>query len=394
MRIETKSFLAIAILLTSLCLAVPVHAANVTVGCPGGSGTYPSINAALAAIGVIGPSTITVTGTCNETVTLSNARSITIVAPVTGGAGAGGATIIGPQDSDVFDISNSQDINLLNLEIRGNAASAFGGGVVMDTNSQVRIVGCDIHDDPDVGVSADSGSQVVLRRTTIHNNTPGDALDVTTDSSADVAFTTIQNNAFGVFVLNRSGVIFRRQNSILNNGDVGVFAVDLCRVNFQTADPTLFTTIQGHNMNGIQAGDQVMVRMGGGPHAIQGNGSACPTDPTCGGIFAIRNSTLRLASGNISGNQSSGIALEQLADIGLNNVTISNNTGDGVHIRRISVGQFIADNTITGNGGASVSCDTTSLAVGDLSAFSNVDCKQIERPLGPPRPGKPKEPKP
>ena len=391
MRIGRKWLLAIGVLLTSLVLSAPVHAADVTVGCPGGSGTYPSINAALAAIGVIGPSTITVTGICNENVGLFNARSITILAPV-----AGGATIIGPQDSDVFDISNSQDITLLNLEIHGNAASSVGGGVVMGTNSQVGIIACNIHDNRDGGVFADSGSQVVLRSTTIQNNTPGDAMDVTNDSSADVAFATIQNNGFGVLVQSRSGMILRRQNSILNNGDIGIQAIDSCKVQLQTADPALFTTIQGHNVDGIQVGDQAMLRMTGGPHAVQGNGSACPTDPTCGGILAVRNATLRLVSGNISSNQGSGIAVEQLADLGLDNVTVSNNTGDGVHIRRISVGQFgsVFPNTITGNGGASVFCDTTSLVVGDLSTFSKISCSQIERPLGPPRPGNPKRPTP
>jgi len=170
--------------------------------------------------------------------------------------------------------------------------------------------------------------------------------------------------------------------------------LDLSKVQIQTAVPALFTTIQGHGVNGIVLGDQSMLRMQEGPHAIQGNGSACPTDPTCGGIFATRNSTIRLQSGNISGNQGSGIAGEQLVDIGLANTTISNNTGDGVHIRRIAVGHFISGNTVTGNGGASVSCDTTSEVVGDLSTFSNIACSRIERPLGPPRPGNTKRPNP
>ena len=134
-----------------------------------------------------------------------------------------------------------------------------------------------------------------------------------------------------------------------------------------------------------------MLRMQG-PHAIQGNGSACPIDPTRGGIFAIRNSTMRLGRVNISGNQGSGISVEQLVDFGLNNVTISNNTGDGVHIRRISVGEFVTANTITSNGRASVSCDTTSLVVSDVNTFSKIACSQIERTLGPPRPGNVKRP--
>jgi len=291
----------------------------------------------------------------------------------------------------VFDFFDSQDIKLQNLEIRGNAASSVGAGVVVAIDSELRIRGCNIHDNPDVGVAV-TRAQVILQGDTIQNNTPGDGLDVGTGSNAEVSGTTIQNNGFGVFVFDRSGVGFTGQNSILNNGDGGIQAVDVSRVVIQTGDPALFTTIRGHNVAGIQVASQTVLRMFGGPHVIQGNGSACPTDPTCGGVFAIRNSTLRLSSGNISGNQGSGIAVQQLADLGMDNMTVSNNTGDGVHIQRISIADFLTANTITGNGGASVSCDTTSLVVGDLSTFSKVACTQIERPLGPPRPGNPTKP--
>ena len=374
-----------AILLTLFLLPAASHAANVTVGCPGGSGgQYPSINAALNAIGQTGPHTITVTGTCAESVSLSNARSILIIAPT-----PGGATIVGLQDNDTFDIGLSQDITLQNLEIRGNPASSIGLGVNIFTNSQVNIFACNIHASPDGGVSADSDSAVALQNTTLQNSSNGDGLDLSNSSIADMVFTTIQNNAgVGISLFDHSSIVIRRQNTIQNNaGGYGIYAVDQCKVQVQTGDPALFTTIQGHGGNGIALGDQSMLRMQGGPHAIQGNGSACPTDPTCGGIYATRNSTLRLGRANISGNQGSGISVEQLVDFGLNNTTISNNTGDGVHIQRISVVQFYSGNTVTGNGGASVSCDTTSLVVGDLSTFSNIDCKQIERQNGPPRPG-------
>jgi hypothetical protein len=91
-------------------LTSPAHAADVTVGCPGGAvGTYASITAALAALPANGPHSITVTGVCNENVSIFDARSLTIV------AGAGGAKIVGPQDSDTFDIFRSQFIRLVNL---------------------------------------------------------------------------------------------------------------------------------------------------------------------------------------------------------------------------------------------------------------------------------------
>ena len=364
---------ASAILLTLLLLPGIAHAANATVACPGGGGgAYPSINAALAAIGQTGPSTISVTGTCNESVSLNNARSLTIF------AGPGGAKIVGPQDFDTFDIFLSQDITLQNLEIIGTPGSTVftaGAGVVISDASEVHIVGCNIHDNQGGGVSADIGSLLFLNHTSIQNNSPGDGLDVLNNSSADVVGITIQNNGSGVFVQDRSSIIFRRQNFILNNGDVGIQATDLSSVRFATGDPALFTTIQGHNADGIIAARQSVVFMAGQhTHLIQNNGSLCPTDPTCGGIFALRNSTVRLFAGNITGNQGSGISVQQGVDLALDNTTVSNNTGDGLHIQRISIGDFGTGNSITGNGGASVFCDERSLVIGDLGGLSKISC--------------------
>ena len=67
--------------------------------------------------------------------------------------------------------------------------------------------------------------------------------------------------------------------------------------------------------------------------------------------------------------------------------TINNNTAEGVLLRRQSVGQFFAADTISGNGAANLACDTTSLAAGNLTGVTNIKCKEIERELGPPRPG-------
>src|SRR6516164_9728280 len=106
-------------------LTSPAHALDVTVGCPGGGGgTYASITAALGALPPNGPNSITVTGTCNENVSISDMRSLTIL------AGAGGAKIVQPQDNDTFDIARSQNITLLNLEIAG----VHGGNVLGTSN--------------------------------------------------------------------------------------------------------------------------------------------------------------------------------------------------------------------------------------------------------------------
>ena len=149
------------------------------------------------------------------------------------------------------------------------------------------------------------------------------------------------------------------------------------------------TTVQGHNIVGLYIQEGAHLQFNG-PSLIQGNGGGCPpqTPIPCGGIFASGNATLEFPNGvgTISGNHGAGIWVEQGTNLRLGGgVTVSNNTGDGVDIRKISIGDFTPfpgsgsnTNTITGNGGASVFCDARSLAIGNLSGFSNVKCEQLE----------------
>jgi hypothetical protein len=57
-----------------------------------------------------------------------------------------------------------------------------------------------------------------------------------------------------------------------------------------------------------------------------------------------------------------------------------------VSITRSSVGGFEPGNTFADNG-ANVSCDDTSLIFGELAGVSAIQCKNVERAKGKPRPG-------
>src|SRR6266481_4436204 len=170
---------AIGILLTLCLFPGLAHANNVAVSCPG-----TSINAALAGLPANGPNTITVTGTCNEAVVISDMRSLTII-------GAGGAKIVQPQNLDTFTIVRSQNVNLGDLEIVGVPGSPLGSGglgVNITEASDAHIIGCDVHDNESGGVFAGQNSIVfLLNHTNIHNNTDG--LDVGLNSSAFVRAT-------------------------------------------------------------------------------------------------------------------------------------------------------------------------------------------------------------
>jgi len=385
---------AFAILLALLLLPGIAHA-QVTVSCPPATGgTYTSITAALNAVGQIGPITFIVTGTCNENVSLSDARSLTFVA-------GGGAKIVQPQDSDTFDMVRSQNITLRNLEIVGVPGSTLGSGgigVGIYEASDVQILGCDIHDNEGDGINVNGRSLLFVNSTNIHNNTPNSGLDVA-DSDVTVRTTTIQNNGcvhgspacgsfggIGVFAARNAVVSLRNNTLIQNNGDIGILARLLSTVALDANRPNQTTIIQGHDINGIflQEGARLVV---GGTTLIQGNGGACPAETAfpCGGLVATENSTVEMRGvATITGNHGAGILVEQGANVHLGGaVTVSNNSGDGVHIQSISIGDFTpipgsgsSTNTITGNGGASVFCDARSLAIGNLVGLSNVKCGQ------------------
>jgi hypothetical protein len=72
--------------------------------------------------------------------------------------------------------------------------------------------------------------------------------------------------------------------------------------------------------------------------------------------------------------QGDGISAGEGAHPGLSGTTVSNNSGDGIHVQWISIGNFGSGNSITGNGGTSVFCDARSLAIRNLTGFSNVKC--------------------
>lgn len=378
---ETRAFGMSLWALVLVLFWVPeiAHAANVTVNCPTGS-----INAAIASLPATGPNTITVNGMCTENVILANESGLTIV------AGPGGAQIIGPQDSDVIDISSSQGINLQNLEIvgvPGSTSGSGGTGVFITEASDVQIIGCNIHNNQATGVSVDMGSVLFLRNSMIQNNNPSDGLDVLRSSSANIKGTTIQNNGspgvlggfnnggIGVFVAQNASVLFGSNNVIRNNADIGIWARLLSTVAFKSP-----STIEGHNISGIYV-DQGGHLQVNAPILVEGNGSQCSQAP-CGGIIGLANATLELVGGTVTDNQGAGISVGQGTNVHLAGATVSNNSGDGVDVRLISIADFTpfsgpgsVNNTIVGNGGASIRCDARSLAVGDLSSFAKVRCQ-------------------
>ena len=149
----------------------------------------------------------------------------------------------------------------------------------------------------------------------------------------------------------------------------------------------LLIGVEGHSVLGVNIVRPADVGFSG-PHKIRNNGSSTADPSVRSGIHISRSSLTTNRGTEIANNNGPGIVADLNSSLALLNVTIANNSEQGVRVIRQSVAGFFSPLTIAGNGGASISCDTTLLVFGELAGIPNLDCSRIERVLGPPRPGK------
>lgn len=353
-------------LLAAVIFLLPsaVWATTVSVDCNGGG----SINAALSGLDLEGPHLIIVTGTCNENVAIADRERLTIAAPF-----GQTATIVAadPTDNVIF-VFRSHSIRLVRLVLSGGS---FG---LLVLRSEVQVNGSTMQNNSAAGVAITQMSSLQFAGNVVQNN--GDGITVNQTSRAVITGGTVQGNAgSGIVLANGSSAPNIGGDTIQNNGGFGVLA-------FHTSSFQLIgSTITGNGSAGVQVQEtshgEIVANI------IRNNGAADPANP--GGVGIAEGGEAFIEGGSdISNNTGPGVLVMThgtLSSLGGN--TINNNTAEGINLRRQSVGQFFAADTISGNGGPNLACDTTSLAAGDLTGVTNIKCKEIERELGPPRPG-------
>lgn len=380
-----------------LALLVPcsVWAADVLVDCSGATpGAFTSIGAALATLSVSEPNSITVTGTCVENPKISFMQRLNIV-------GAGSA-VISPANPGqrVFDIVGSRGVELEGLTI--------SGGVVLREASSATIFRCTIENSASHGIIMRENSWLYLQSSTVRNN-GGNGINVNGGQLSIYGGVTVEGNArSGVLVytayLNLLGdVAGGNQNYVRNNGGIGIVVYprgvaiiggdNFIQNNagsgvYAAISSAVFMdggTIEGNGQTGVVAEETSHGELFG--VTVRNNGAAHPT--ARGGVRVGENSGFYLDGGvNFSNNTGPGVLVEfssVFTTLGGN--TIADNTEDGVKLVRQATGHYYAPDVISGNAGASLLCDSTSLLVGDIGGVGNVRCPRIERELGPPRPG-------
>ncbi len=415
-----------------LLLSALASATDVKVNCSGtkedakdnNDQAFHSINDALKTLDLIGPNTITVRGTCHENVALTQRDRLTIQA-VPGHF----ATIenAATQSESTLYIAGSHNIILNNLIIDGGSPAIY----VTDASSAVLMQNCTVQNSMSDGLDLDTESELVIQNSTIKNNsaagvnisnesqlllgtypaeriritgngfggsgsTDGLMIDgsqvqlnfgvLTIDGNAGAGISMdggrlqfyggeadspgiIENNNVGLSMNDAASATFWSAFRIRNNGSTGISVSGASSITLiATVDSkgkNAVTSVTDHATVGLTLSQSSSAQIYGA-HVINKNGSV----NTPGGGISLEGASLTIGGGaHVDSNIGPGISLVVKSDLIMFNMTVSDNTDDGVLETNLSGGGFYKPLLFSGNGGHSLRCDKFSVAFGMWTRF-------------------------
>jgi len=358
------------VIATAMVLApANVQAAEITVGCVGAPAglMYPTIAAALASgLDRSAQNTITVQGTCtNEDLRIVDyTGNLTIQGP------AGGVATIEQDQTDcdispashanlpVLTLIDSVQVTLRRLVIRG------GRGVSIDDSGMIAS-GVTVEESRSTAIGLSNTSWLMLNGGTAPNfiqDNCGTAISVSLASTVNLnSNNTIRNNLQGLLVSGRANL---NPNTVPGSTllielhrDQGVIVEEQGRVDINGQ-----VIIQNNATNPTTAFDHAAVVIGKG------------------GTLNVNGSGLQIVSNNGPGIWAYMLSKVQMGTaLAGANVTISGNAEEGLRLEQMSVAWSFAGSTITGNTGADVTCDKTSLLFGNVNGISVNKCANTEK---------------
>ncbi|MFZ0417103.1 MAG: right-handed parallel beta-helix repeat-containing protein [Candidatus Sulfotelmatobacter sp.] len=421
-------------------LSLPAFAANVTVDCSGSNHqVFSSIGAALSTLSLTGPNTITVGGTCNENVNVFQFDRLTIqaasghVATIVNAANPPGITLL---------ISGSHNVTLDNLIIEGGSPSVYitssssavfmqncsvqnsvADGLDLDMESELDIENSSFTNNEGDGIFVANASQMTMGTyptqrilitgngfsggsgngaaglqidgsqiqlnfgvlTISGNSGPGIAMEggrLQFYGGAAATPGVIENNNYGIILNDAASATLWSAFNIANNASTGISVNGASSITFYSGidsqGKNAVTTIAGHSLVGMALSQSSAAQMYG-PHVVTKNGSA-NADPTARGGISLEGSSLTIGSGaSVSSNTGPGVRLSVKSDLIMFDMTVSNNTEEGVLEQNLSAGGFSNPLTFSGNGGAPLLCDAFSVAFGDAGTIQGEACKNITK---------------
>jgi hypothetical protein len=406
----------IGFILGIVMAACAARAQDVVVDCSGqDSNAYHSINDALANLPFVPWQVVMqVTGTCNESIYLGHLHNLMIAAPL-----GQTATIQGDGVSfGTLNVDSSTGIYLYGLTITGSGSV----GLNVNGGAEVRIDTCTFQNNPGDGIAVADNSSVLIysalstgnsrgisisaNSTVDHASWAGGSVVLSSNANAGLYLsggryatggnTLIQNNGFGASTLpdgfgtdvrgagqiqfgnyagpnlitgNRSGGVSLQENAevsfwggtntIQNNGATGI-------VDRFGSQVTLFGNVEisGHTAAGldIASRSQAYLDASVAPNNIHNNGFG--PGGVRAGIRVDGSSQLVLTGPNqITQNGGPGVLGDINSSMDLSGSTISGNQSDGIRALHQTVVDLGPGMSLTGNGGAPITCDNTSMLV-------------------------------
>jgi hypothetical protein len=315
-----------------LCAAQGVaSAAVITVDCDLGD----SIGAALAALDPAGPHTINLRGICVEAVTINERARVTITGDATIDATGTGLPVI--------NIARSHNIFIDGLTLTGGSVGLRAGRGSSINASNVRS-----HDNQAHGVLVSRNAVLLGSVMQLdHNGGAGIRVDYGVASLDNM---TIEDNA--------------------GNGVVGAAA----RINL-LADYDDPSWISRNGGSGIALTSGSRGNFAGPSIAVEGNAGK--------GVLTAGVSAMNLFAATVTNNGDTGIDVRGKSHGGFGDLVVSDNgdatNGGGIRVAHHSDVSIDGNVSVTGNGGDALTCDESSLVVGDLTGFPELECTNVDR---------------
>ena len=204
MRRSTKLF-GFFLLVAVAAVSRGAQAANLTVNCDNKQ-TISKTLRLLAATNPQGPNTITVWGSCRETIVIRGMERLTLITKK-------GASITGRSNgAPVVDIENSQSVTLQGFTINGGVAQ----GILCNTASVCFLTGNTIQGPGTFGVNVVRGSRAFLESNVIQNWGRGAFITGAQVFSSNDIF---QNNGGSAIAVLTAAYFESVNSNFLNNGD-------------------------------------------------------------------------------------------------------------------------------------------------------------------------------
>ena len=326
---------------TAVTLATPPHPTVETVNCGTGQVLQQAINAA----DPTQPLTITILGTCAETVSISRDH-------VTLTSGSAGSGINGG-----LDVGGGRWVNLQGIKISGSGANGFAifavdGALVNGQNNQID---GNVYAEQDTdlgfgsltmdgcshGLNAQWGSVIEVSGGSISGCTE-EAVHAGSDSGIWLDGVTVSGSANPGVAVDGGSTVTLSDDVLSNDAGDGGPAINDDDGSVSVSN----TSVSGSDI-GLQVNDGGHADVNG-TSVISGNGI---------GIFVKGGSTVAVG-GTVKNNSDDGISLSDTSVATLDDPTVTGNTGWGVHCDASpSVAVIRGDSSdVSGNTGGNVDC--------------------------------------